>query len=104
MKHHCHCGLEKHLERFRLKKFGAVGVVLMILHVLFHIVECLVLPAALVALGGHAVEEDAAAVSESVMTVPAEEIELATDTSSLLVDFHESLQGLRIPLVSELEL
>ncbi len=76
----------------------------MILHVLFHVVECLVLPAALVALGGHAVEEDAAAVSESVMTVPAEEVEPTADTSSLLVDFRKSLRSLRIPLVSELEL
>lgn len=76
----------------------------MILHVLFHVVECLVLPAALVALGGHAVEEDAAATSESAMVVPAEEIEPTADASSLLVDFHESLRGLRIPLVSELEL
>lgn len=77
----------------------------MILHILFHVVECLVLPAALVALGGHAVEEDAAAAtSESAMVVPAEEIEPTVDASSLLVDFRKSLHGLRIPLVSELEL
>lgn len=104
MKHHCHCGLEKHLERFRLKKFGVAGAILMILHILFHVVECLVLPAALVALGGHAVEEDAAAVSESVIVVSDEEVEPTVSASSLLVDFHESLQGLRIPLASELEL
>lgn len=35
-------------------------------HILFHVVECLVLPAVLVAFSGHAVEEQAVATSESV--------------------------------------
>ena len=34
------------------------------LHILFHVVECLILPSLLVALGGHAVEEDAIAKSQ----------------------------------------
>lgn len=67
MKHHCHCGLEKHLQRFRMKKLGAVGVVLMGLHILFHIVECLVLPSILVAFSGHLAEETAQAADPAVM-------------------------------------
>ena len=59
----CHCGLKGHLKKFRAKKLGALGVVLMGLHILWHAVECLVLPAVLVALGGQAVADDAEAAS-----------------------------------------
>lgn len=48
MKHECHCGLSKHLKHFRAKKLGIVGVILMLVHILFHVVECLILPAIIV--------------------------------------------------------
>lgn len=70
------------------------------LHVLFHVVECLVLPAMLVALGGHAVEEQAAATGESALIVYAEEREDEPDLpANQLVDFQKSLvQGLGLRL------
>lgn len=100
MKHLCRCGLEKHLQRFRVKKFGALGVVLMGLHVLFHVVECLVLPTVFVALGGHAVEEQAAAASESALVVYTEDGKNEPDfPMNKLVDFRQSLaRGLELRL------
>lgn len=71
---------------------------LMVLHVLLHIVECLVVPAVLVALGGQATHEDAAAVSESAEIVPAAGAKLPVNTPGLLVDFDQSLQILRLEL------
>lgn len=65
MKHCEKCHLEKYLGRLKVKKMGILGVVLMGAHVLFHVVECLILPSILVALGGHLAEEPAAAVEQS---------------------------------------
>jgi len=80
------------LEQLRLKKFGIFGMTFVVLHVLFHVVECLIIPTALVALGGRVTQEDAAAVSKSALVVPVDEAEPAANTSTLLVDFHQSLQ------------
>lgn len=63
MKHHCHCGLKEHFQSLRVKKLGALGVVLMVLHILFHIVECLLIPALLVAFHGQETQPAAAASS-----------------------------------------
>lgn len=92
MKHHCHCGIDEHLRRLRGKKVGLLGLTLMGLHILFHVVECLVLPAAFIALGGHAVEEQAAATSGEVQTVdPGDEEGQDSLASSCLVSFEDSL-------------
>lgn len=72
MKHHCHCGLEKHLHRFHAKKFGIFGVTLMALHILFHVVECLILPSLFVAFSGHLHEEDALAASPEAIVTEAD--------------------------------
>lgn len=62
MKHHCHCGFFKRHAHFKAKRFGALGAVLMVLHLLYHVAECLVLPAIFVGLShGH---DDTAAVSD----------------------------------------
>ena len=62
---HCdHCHSNFHRRLFRVRRVGALGAILMVLHLLFHLVEFLVLPAALVAFGGHATEEPAVATSE----------------------------------------
>lgn len=47
--HHCHCGLKEQLKKFRAGKLGLLGGILIIGHLLFHVVECLVLPAMLIA-------------------------------------------------------
>ena len=55
---HCHCGLREHFQKFRLQKLGVLGAILMILHVLFHVVECLLVPAILVAIHQQTVQPD----------------------------------------------
>lgn len=92
MKHHCHCGLERYLQRFRVRKFGALGIVLMVLHVLFHVAECLVFPAILVALGGRAAEEQAAATGEITTAIIEESAGASYSLTQDLVDFQQSLQ------------
>lgn len=67
----CHCGFNKHLSRLRAKtgkRLGIFGVTLMVGHFLFHVVECLVLPAILMGVGGHIAGDDALAASEKVAT------------------------------------
>lgn len=49
--HHKHGWLSKHFCTRNLKKFGILGVVLFALHILFHIVELLLIPTILVWLG-----------------------------------------------------
>lgn len=66
---HCHCGLEHHFEHFRVKKLGILGVTLMVLHILFHVVECLILPSILVAFSGHLAEESAQATDTPSIVV-----------------------------------
>lgn len=51
--HHCHCDLHAQFKKFRAKKLGLLGAALMVGHILFHVVECLVLPAILVGFSGH---------------------------------------------------
>lgn len=60
---HCHCGFREHFQRKRFRKLGWLGVAFMVLHLLFHVVECLLLPSLLVAFGGHLHEEPAAALA-----------------------------------------
>lgn len=55
-----------------MKRFGMLGVVLMGLHILFHVIECLVLPSIFVALSSHLSEEQAmAANNDSEVVVNA---------------------------------
>lgn len=49
--HHKHGWLSKHFCTRNLKKFGALGVILFVLHILFHVVEILLIPTILVWLG-----------------------------------------------------
>lgn len=72
------------------------------LHVMFHVVECLVLPAVFVALGGRVVEEQAAAADESVIMSPVDmDNAPATRTSTGFLSFNESQ---RLPVSLRLEL
>lgn len=74
MKHHCHCGFREHFRTKNIRKLGWLGVTFMVLHLLFHVVECLLLPSIIVAIGGHLNEEPAAAI--------AAEEQLSTDDAS----------------------
>lgn len=51
MKHSCHCGFEQRCRNFRKRKLGKLGVVLLCLHLLYHVAECLVLPTIVVGIG-----------------------------------------------------
>ena len=48
---HKHTWLEKHFWDHGMKKLGFLGVVIFVLHILFHIVEILILPTILIWLG-----------------------------------------------------
>ena len=63
MKHHCHCGFREHFRTKNVRKLGWLGATFMVLHLLFHVVECLVLPSVLIVLGGHLNEEPAVAIT-----------------------------------------
>lgn len=77
MKHHCHCGFREHFKSLHFKKLGFAGGVFLVLHLLFHVVECLVLPSILVGLGGHLAEETAVATDgESIVVEEASESSL----------------------------
>lgn len=49
--HHHHSWLGKHFCVRNFKRLGALGVVVFVLHILFHVVEILIIPAILVWLG-----------------------------------------------------
>ena len=87
--HHCHCGLKAQVKKFRAKKLGLVGVVLMGLHILFHVVECLVLPAILVAFSG--AHDEATATNETVEVVELDEAETVHMSFELTGQFGSSL-------------
>lgn len=65
MKHCAKCRFEKHLRFFTIKKAGLLGVILMVAHLVFHIVELLILPAILVAFSSHATEEPVMAATKT---------------------------------------
>lgn len=58
--HHCHCGLKEQLKKLKAGKLGLLGGILIIGHLLFHVVECLVLPVIFVGF----THDDAEAVTE----------------------------------------
>lgn len=86
MKGHCHCGLKEHFQVLKMKKLGFLGALLMVLHLLFHVVECLILPAILVAFSQPS--EAATAVEPEA----SNQISLEEDQS--LTHFYPSYQSL----------
>lgn len=86
MKHHCHCGLHDQLKRFSAKKLGLLGITLMIGHLLFHVVECLILPALIVGFSGHHDHQTASAESLETVTAVIEESLLETTPGGLRVN------------------
>lgn len=95
MKSQCHCGLKEHFLHFRAKRLGIFGIFLMGLHILFHIVECLVLPALLVGLGNQvntASEKENIGIQEQVNPVfDSLWQENSLSDSTLLISFSQSL-------------
>lgn len=90
MKHCCHCGLKSQLQKFKAGKLGLLGGILIVGHLLFHVAECLILPAVFIAFNHHdteAVEEIASevVVTESI-TTPSD------DLIALHADFFQTLE------------
>ena len=75
MKHHCHCGFEKRHQLSKGKRLGALGATFMILHLLYHVAECLILPAVFMAFSNHSADEAIAATDDTIIT---EEVETTT--------------------------
>lgn len=79
MKHHCHCGFKKHRDLSKGKRLGALGVTFMVLHLLYHVAECLILPAVFMAFSNH---HDDTAVAVSETEIISEQINLDEATAS----------------------
>lgn len=98
MKHHCHCGFKKRHQLAKGKRLGLLGITLMVLHLLYHVAECLILPAVFMAWSGHSAKDAIAAEAESPDA--SEQIELNTEetqkpeapfSTNLYTDFFETL-------------
>lgn len=62
-----------------MRRVGVLGVTLMVLHILFHVVECLILPSILVAFGGHIAEENVLAAEDASVDI-VEVVEAPSDS------------------------
>lgn len=91
--HYCHCGFKAHVAALRAKKLGFLGIIFFCLHFLFHVVECLVLPAVLVGLGGHFSETPAVAIESGqvVLTEPQEAMLEPSSVKLLRLDLSDTL-------------
>lgn len=90
MKHHCHCHFREQLRNFKAGKLGLLGGFLIVGHLLFHVAECLVLPALLVAFNHH----DAEAADE-LTAADLPEVTFATtphDGLTLQTNFYDTLE------------
>jgi len=87
--HHCHCGLENQLKKFKAGKLGLLGGAVIVGHLLFHVAECLVIPAVIIALNRHE--------AEAVDELDVRDLEEATFTTELFevtdsrINFFETL-------------
>lgn len=91
-KHHCHCGLERHLKLFRARRVGLAGVIILVLHALFHVVECLILPSLIIGFSGHLHEAPAAAESLEAQEASLEIERTEFNTRITLYSFEDSLE------------
>ena len=71
---HCHCGLSDQFHKFRAKKLGLVGAALLVGHLLFHVVECLILPVIIVGFSSHHEQSTAKAESSNEASALSEEL------------------------------
>ncbi len=68
MKHCCHCGLKGQIKKFKAGKLGLLGGFLIIGHLLFHVAECLILPAFLISFHSHDAEATDSLTDEDYKT------------------------------------
>ncbi len=98
MKHskHCHCGLDGQIRKLRAGKLGILGGILLIGHLLFHVAECLVLPALLMAFSGKSAEAVSELDEATLQETTFASAELPT--INLQISFRESLEQYQLPL------
>lgn len=89
MKHCCHCGLNTQIKKFRAGKLGIFGGILIVGHLLFHVAECLVLPAFIMAMHGNVAE--AAELETNNIIETAEPLEYDA-LKNLRIDFYQSME------------
>ncbi len=91
MKHCCHCHLQEQLHKFKAGKLGLLGGVLIVGHLLFHVAECLILPAILVAFNHPEVE----AIAETPSDLVTANLTILPSCAyeNLTIDFFESLES-----------
>lgn len=109
---HCHCGFEHRLKQLRTrtgKRLGMVGTALVVAHLLFHVVECIVVPAVLVGVSRQVVTEQALATDGQTMPAqPTWQPRLQLGTRELLTaNFADLSQQLNLhysPALGQFEL
>lgn len=90
MKHCCHCGLGEKIHQFKAGKLGLFGGILIVLHLLFHVAECLVIPALIVAFRGETVATSEITENDTVET-PSLPYLSYEQNALLREDFYQSL-------------
>lgn len=87
--HHCHCGFAERSKKFKAGKLGWLGGVFVVLHLLYHVAECIVLPAALLAMHGKTAEAAELGTEEVQETTFADNF---AELQDLQLSFSDSLQ------------
>lgn len=92
MKRHCHCKFEEKRKKLRAGKFGALGGCLVVLHLLYHVAECLILPVVLI--GFHRNNAEATQIDEELLPETTFNAPRFTATESRLVqiDLFDSIK------------
>lgn len=91
MKHQCHCGFKKHFAASSLKSLGLGGGILFVLHLLFHVAECLVFPTILAFFSSAAGRKPAVAIDHAPQTVLATHQELTPSSEQNFPIFSQEL-------------
>lgn len=93
MKHCCHCHIDEQIKKFKAGKLGLLGGILIVGHLLFHVAECLVIPAVIAGFSRHSVE----AIEE------LDEKELSETAQASSIDYQEDLANLRRSLFDSIQ-
>lgn len=90
---HCHCHFREQVKKFKAGKLGLFGGILIVGHLLFHVAECLIIPALLVAIH----REDAEAIEELTDTQLQETTfnNILSDLYNPKLTFQEALKNSR---------
>lgn len=88
--HHCHCGFAEKSKKFKAGKLGWLGGVFVVLHLLYHVAECIILPAVLIAL--HSNQTEATELSPAEVQTATFSSQDYQELQLLRTNFYDSLQ------------